>query len=133
MDFIKHEERKTVYNCSLSIRKKLQKDWRDELLVNDILITKSGDLRVIREALYYADGTLRSITLAIRRCSWTKHATTIYERSALKTLGFRKADVKFKPKTHDVDFQEFVASGLNTAPRWMGGQRYDCFSARNFA
>jgi hypothetical protein len=133
MNFITYEEKRTVYNCALPNRRGLTRDWRDELKINDILITKSGDLRVIREALYYSDNTLLSITLAIRKCSWVRHATTRYDRSSLKTLKFRKAEVKFKPKPHDDDFQMFVASGMDTAPRWMGTQRYNCVSARNFA
>ena len=110
-----------------------QKDWRDELKVNDILITKSGDLRVVREAVYYNDGILRSVTFAIRRCSWTGRSTTSYCRSDLKTLKFRKADVKFKPKEHDIKFNEYVLSGKDDVPWPEHKWEYTCYSARNFA
>ena len=132
MDIIFDKDR-TIYQFALANRRNLIRDWRDELRVNDIVITKSGDLRVVREAIFYSDDTLSVVTFAIRKCSWTRHATTTYDRSALKSLKFRKAHVKFKPKSHDDDFQMFVRSGLNSSPHWMGLQRYDCFSARNFA
>ncbi len=87
---------KSIYTfASTKYRQKyLELDWRDELKNNDILITKSGDLRVIREAVYYNDECLSHIVLAIRKCSWTRSPTTSYDRSALKTLKFRKAAVK---------------------------------------
>jgi len=124
---------KTFYPFVLANRRSWEKDWRDELRSNDILITQSGDLRVIRSALYYADGTLQSVKLAIRRCSWTRHATTSYDRSALKSLGFRKAAVKFKPKEYDLEFQKFIESGGDVKPRWMGAHDYTCVHAQFFA
>jgi hypothetical protein len=124
---------KTFFNETLPFRKNLAKDWRDDIRQNDILITKSGDLRVVREALYYADETLRSVKFAIRKCSWTKHPTTSYDRSQLKSLGFRKAAVKFKPKKHDEDFQQYILSGKDTSARHIQTWEYTCFNAKDFA
>jgi hypothetical protein len=109
---------------------KPKKDWRDELKVNDILITKSGDLRVVREALYFKDGILRSVTLAIRKCSWTRSSTTSYPRSDLKTLKFKKAFVKFKPTEADDKFQKFVIGERHSL---VGRRNYTCIDAKSFA
>ena len=73
---------------------KLTPDWRDELKVGDVLITPSGDLRVVRQVTMRKRGLLRSVALAIRHCSWTKRAYTIYCRPDLATMGYRKAGVR---------------------------------------
>lgn len=54
-------------------------DWRDTIQVGDILITPSGDWRVVRDVKYWPTegqyksrhGLLGFLDLAIRRCSWT--------------------------------------------------------------
>jgi hypothetical protein len=109
---------------------KPKKDWRDELKANDILITKSGDLRVIRDAVYFRDGILRSVILAIRKCSWTRSSTTMYSRADLKTLKFRKAFVKFKPTEADDKFQEFVRKERRNPSTC---RNYTCIDAKSFA
>ena len=124
---------KTIRNYVQQYGRQWQKDWRDDLKAFDVLITKSGDLRVVRQAVYFSDGKLSHIVLAIRRCSWTKHATTIYERSELKNLKFRKAEVKFVPKEHDFEFQKFIDSGAFMEVKWKGPHKFDCIDAFNFA
>jgi|APGre2960657404_1045060.scaffolds.fasta_scaffold51034_2 hypothetical protein len=126
---------KSIYTfASTKYRQKyLELDWRDELKNNDILITKSGDLRVIREAVYYNDECLSHIVLAIRKCSWTRSPTTSYDRSALKTLKFRKAAVKFKPSEKDNEFQEFVLRGKYSGFYEPEYGVYTCISAKSFA
>lgn len=75
-------------------RKKLPLDWRDTLNVGDVLISKHRDLRVVREVHYMDTGHIRSVTLAIRRCSWTKKSFTIINRTDLHSRGFTKAGVR---------------------------------------
>jgi len=121
---------KTFNGYVLAIRGNLEKDWRDDLKAGDILITKSGDLRVIREAWYFNDGTLGSVILAIRKCSWTRRPYTSYDRSALKSLKFKKAQVKFKPKKYDHEFDQYIKT------RWersVTDRSFTCFDAKNFA
>jgi len=133
MRIFDNDQGKTFFQEIIPFRKHIVKDWRDEIKRNDILITKSGDLRVAREALYYADGTLYSVTFAIRKCSWTNHPTTSYDRSELKRLGFRKAFVKFKPKKHDDDFQQYILLGKDKISRHLQTWEYTCFNAKDFA
>ena len=59
------------------------------LKVGDILKTPSGDLRVVREVDYNADGTLWMICLAIRRCSWTRRAYTMLTPNDLRARKFK--------------------------------------------
>lgn len=73
---------------------RIKPDWRDELKVGDVLITPSGDLRIVRDVRMKKCGLLRCVTLAIRRCSWTRRAYTIYCRPDLVTIGYRKAGVR---------------------------------------
>lgn len=44
-----------------------------------VMLGKSA--RLVRAVRRAGDGTIRSITLAIRRCSWTRRPYTIYVRS----------------------------------------------------
>lgn len=68
-------------------------DWRDTLKVGDVLITPSRDLRVVR-GVSFKGKYVRSITLAIRHCSWTGRAHTTIGRSDLQWRGFNKAGVR---------------------------------------
>lgn len=50
-----------------------------------------GSPRLVRRATYDArDGLLRSLTVAIRRCSWTKRAYTVIVRSDFRVRGVRR-------------------------------------------
>ena len=71
-----------------------ERDWRDTLRVGDVLITTSGDLRVVRRVSHDTWGFTRCIDLVIRRCSWTRKPYTTISRNDLKQRGFRKAEVR---------------------------------------
>lgn len=69
-------------------------DWRDTLKAGDMLLTPSRDLRAVRKVRYGPDGFLKTVIFAIRHCSWTGRAYTVYQRTDLKTLGYVKAGVR---------------------------------------
>jgi len=66
-------------------------DWRDTLKVGDVLISPTGSWRVVRAVSYWSEdnwcatrrGLLQSVTLSIKRCSWTGRAFTLKIRSDL--------------------------------------------------
>lgn len=62
-----------------------------------VLRFPNGDLRVVRKATFWPDGNLHSVTLAIRRCSWTGRCYTVIDRVTLKHPGATLAHVKPRP------------------------------------
>jgi len=73
-------------------------DWRDNIKDGDVLLI-GNDYRVVRRATYttkHGNKTLSAVTLAIRRCSWTKRPYTVVSRSDLKCRGFRPTGITIK-------------------------------------
>lgn len=70
--------------------KRLQSPWMATVRVGDVLESANGAQRVVREVKRYKDGELRSVTFAIRRCSWTGRCYTILGYTDLRYRGFRK-------------------------------------------
>jgi hypothetical protein len=68
--------------------------WMRHVQVGDVLRKGSGPFRVVREVARRRDGRLRSVTFAIRRCSWTHRCYTVYNESDLRVLGYRRVRVK---------------------------------------
>lgn len=66
----------------------MDRDWRDALRVGDVIAEGSGLPRVVRAATYNRDGFLRSVSLTIRRCSWTGRCYTVLNRNDLKWRRF---------------------------------------------
>jgi hypothetical protein len=75
-------------------RGRLQRLWMRTVQAGDVLVSPSGSMRVVREVSFYGNGDLHSVTLAIRRCSWTGRPYTIYDYTMLRTLGWRPAGVR---------------------------------------
>lgn len=73
-------------------------DWRDKVKVGDVIETRAGTLRVIRQ-VNRRRGRVQSITLSIRRCSWTTRPYTIYNRHDMKWNGFRPVRKRVRLKT----------------------------------
>lgn len=77
-------------------------DWRDKIKEGDVLRSRGGDLRVVREATYWKKNGqeyLHCVTFAIRRCSWTTRCTTTYSRTDLKTMGYTTTKAKYTFKS----------------------------------
>jgi hypothetical protein len=85
-----------------------QAPWMIFAQEGDILRTPSGDYRVIRKISRYEDGDLRSASFAIRRCSWTGRAYTVYnftdllkwEYAMAREPGTSRLDKKLYEETH---------------------------------
>ena len=77
--------------------KKLRHDWRDKLQVGDILQAPSGRLRIVRKVKRHPDDPsyVSHVGMVILKCSWTHRCDTVFNRSDLKTVGFKK--VRKKP------------------------------------
>lgn len=86
-------------------------DWRDELKEFDVLITKTGKLRVVRQARYNPNGYLYSIDLVSLKPNCFQNALAGYYRNNLKTLGFKKADLKYIVKGKDLYLQDAIKHG----------------------
>ena len=70
-----------------------QLSWMSSVVVGSVLARHGGQWRVVRRVCRYRNGDLRSVTFAIRRCSWTHRAYTIYGYNDLIQLRFRMVPV----------------------------------------
>lgn len=71
-----------------------QLPWMKDVVVGSVLARPHGSWRVVRAVHRYQNGDLRSVTFAIRRCSWTHRCYTIYGYNDLRMLRFRMVRVE---------------------------------------
>lgn len=72
-------------------------DWISRIRKGDILCFPGRVLRVVRDVnhKHFPDGHVRSsVTLSIRRCSWTHRPYTVYFTNDLRSLGVRPTRAK---------------------------------------
>ncbi len=62
--------------------------WLDQIKIGDILLERGKSERTVREINRYKNGTMRSVSFSILRCSWTHRCYTTVTRSELKTRRF---------------------------------------------
>ena len=74
-----------------------QPRWMLTLKVGHVIAKPHGPYRIVRDVSRYGNGDLRSVTLAIRRCSWTHRCYTILNYTDLRIFGYRR--VRVKPRT----------------------------------
>jgi len=86
-----------------------QLPWMADVVVGSVLASRGGPWRVVREVNRYQNGDLRSVTFAIRRCSWTHRCYTIYGYTDLKTHGFRLVPVEPRKLRGRLDRKIYVA------------------------
>lgn len=67
-----------------------QLPWMADLRVGDVIQKGTAPPRVVRQLSRYKNGDLSSVTLAIRRCSWTGRSYTVMGYSDLITMGYEK-------------------------------------------
>lgn len=72
-----------------------QAEWMLSLQVGDV-ISNGNSHRVVRVVTRFADGELRCIQLAIRRCSWTHRPTTTINYTDLLKQGYTPVGVSVK-------------------------------------
>jgi hypothetical protein len=103
-------------------------DWRDELKEFDILISPSGDLRIVREASYDEFGRLSHIQVAIRKCGKFNGGLRIFNRYELKK--FKKAELKYRPTQKDYELRDYLIK----EKRWIKSeQNFNCINVKQFA
>src|SRR6188768_3660544 len=61
-------------------------NWIDNIKPGDSIILGKS-LRLVRSVTRDREGHVHYITLAIRKCSWTKRAYTVYSKTDLKHKG----------------------------------------------
>jgi hypothetical protein len=64
--------------------------WIERLVVGAVIAERGGAWRVVRKVNRCRDGSVGSVTLTIRRCSWTGRCYTILNVQDLKQRGFRR-------------------------------------------
>lgn len=69
---------------------RMQLSWMHDLRVGDVIAREHGPWRIVREVTRYKNGELRSVTVAIRRCSWTRRCSTILGYTDLRVMGYRR-------------------------------------------
>lgn len=86
-----------------------QPEWMARVVVGSVFKTPSGDLRLVRKVSRW-DGKLGAVTFAIRRCSWTGRAYTVYCAADLKTMGWQLLPVRVKALDGplDVKLHDFI-------------------------
>ena len=67
-----------------------QLPWMADVRVGDVIAKGNGPWRIVREVTRYNNGELRSVTVAIRRCSWTRRCFTILGYTDLRILKYRR-------------------------------------------
>ncbi len=80
-----------------------QPTWMLRLKVGHVIARPNGSSRVVREVSRYRNGDLRSVTLAIKRCSWTHRCYTILNANDMKQLGYRRVPVKARRLNKRID------------------------------
>lgn len=123
---------KIIINRYKPAKKKTPLDWRDTLKIYDVVITKNGDLRVVRQATYTNDGFLASVKFVARKCSQFNSGLVSYYRADLKRLGMKKAEIKLRPNQKDLD----LTNHLLYDDFWQiygWNKKYTCQSVKNFA
>jgi hypothetical protein len=93
-------------------------DWRETIRIGDVLVARSGTMRVVRECLYKQSDILVSVRLTIRRRSWTGRCYTVVTRSDLQTFGYRKAGVRVRLGSGPMDGE--IARNLREDLRTLG-------------
>jgi hypothetical protein len=73
---------------------RMLREWMRTVEVGDVLRNTEGTLRVVRHVRRLANGTLCSVTFAIRRCSWTGRGHTIYSFTELRMQGWCPVGVR---------------------------------------
>ena len=64
--------------------------WIKKLQKGDVIRSRSGALRVVRAVDHFGPGICRTVVhLAIKRCSWTHRAYTVYNGNDLRQMGYR--------------------------------------------
>jgi hypothetical protein len=79
----------------------LDKHWILNIRKGDVLQSRSGDLRVVRNVKQSHTVSKVYVTFAIRHCSWTHRAYTIYTGCDLRTM-------KFRPTGHYIDLRKKI-------------------------
>jgi hypothetical protein len=88
---------------------KPQPAWMARVVVGSVLASGDGPWRVVREVTRYNGGRLRSVTFAIRRCSWTHRCYTVVHYNDLIQRGFRLVPVKPRQLRSRIDRRIDVA------------------------
>ncbi len=71
--------------------------WIKKLQKGDVIRSRSGALRVVRAVDHFGPGICRTVVhLAIKRCSWTHRAYTVYNGNDLRQMGYRMVKANFE-------------------------------------
>ncbi len=70
-----------------------QPRWMLTLRVGAV-ITNGGAWRVVGDLSRYRDGRLHTVSLVIRRCSWTGRCYTVLNATDLRLMGYRRVNVR---------------------------------------
>lgn len=101
-----------------------QPRWMRTVQVGDVIQTKYGSPRIVREVTRHHDGRLRSVAVVIKHCSWTHRCYTILNATDLRCLGYRK--LRLKRKALDSDFDRTVRAAMQQKGGPRSGYILDC-------
>jgi hypothetical protein len=88
--------------------------WIKQLVKGDVIVSRNGNLRVIRRVTHHGPSIPKTyITLAIKHCSWTGRAYTVYNGNDLRQMGYRpiKANFALRSRVDRLMEEEFDRPG----------------------
>lgn len=112
-------------------------DWRDTIQVGDILITPSGDWRVVRDVSYWPQdnwcksrqGLLAYVDVAIRKCSWTHRPYRTMDRNTIAAWSkLQGARAKLGTEAD----KKLLADITDKSGKYVEELNYDCCDAKAF-
>jgi hypothetical protein len=113
-------------------KKKTPLDWRDTLKTYDVVITKTGDLRVVRIAEYDSDGFLSLVKFVARKCSRFQSSLVTYYRHDLRRLEMKKAEIKIRPRKEDLKLNDHLLyDDFWQIHGW--NKKYTCYDVKHLA
>lgn len=102
-------------------------DWTLSVKVGDVLTNGRSD-RVVRECKYGKRGRIRSVTFAIKHCSWTGRCYTVLCINDLLWAAYRPAGHRVKLRSR---MDKKIARDLRYENRF--NQKLDCCDVRGVA
>jgi len=127
-----YQDGKLITYRAKQSKKKTPLDWRDTLKTYDAVITKTGDLRVVRIAEYDSDGFLYCVEFVARKCSRFQSSLVTYFRNDLRRLGMKKAEIKIRPREEDLKLTDHLLyDDFWQIHGW--NKKYTCYDVKHLA
>lgn len=106
----------------------MSKSWIGRIQKGDVLRSRSGMLRVVREVShhevrYSGPPHIRtSVVFAIKHCSWTRRPYTVYTGNDLVQMGYRPTSARVSLRKK---IDRAIARVYGATPNWSARKPYE--------